>query len=228
MSMGYTQTPATQMISPETQAEMLVALLDSLHIDSVDLIGSDSGGLLAQIFLTKYPKRVRTLLLTNCDVDENSPPPQFAPLVTLAEKGAVADTILLPMLNNKNVARSAKTGPPYTYPERLSDEMIEMYYRPLVKTQLRKAQLDQFTIALGKPGKNVLIPIREDLRQWKGPARMVWGLKDALFGVEWAEWLDKTLPGSRGIRRLEQANLLFPEEMPDVIAEEAKGLWGVG
>jgi haloalkane dehalogenase len=46
--------------------------------------------------------------------------------------------------------------------------------------------------------------------------------------VEWAEWLDKTLPGSRGIRRLEQANLLFPEEMPDVIAEEAKGLWGVG
>jgi hypothetical protein len=57
---------------------------------------------------------------------------------------------------------------------------------------------------------------------------MVWGLKDALFGVEWAEWLDKTLPGSRCIRRLEQADLLFPEEMPDVIAEEAKGLWGVG
>ena len=74
----------------------------------------------------------------------------------------------------------------------------------------------------------MLIPIREDLRQWKGPARIVWGLKDALFGVEWAEWLDKTLPGSRGIRRLEQANLLFLEEMPDVIAEEAKGLWGVG
>ena len=74
---------------------MLAALLDSLHIDSVDLIGNDSGGLLAQIFLAKYPKRVRALLLTNCDVDENSPPPQFAPLVMMAEKGAVADTIRL-------------------------------------------------------------------------------------------------------------------------------------
>jgi len=30
MSMGYTQTSSTQMISPETQVEMLAALLDSL------------------------------------------------------------------------------------------------------------------------------------------------------------------------------------------------------
>jgi hypothetical protein len=29
-------------------------------------------------------------------------------------------------------------------------------------------------------------PIREDLRQWRGPERMVWGLKDTFFGVEWA------------------------------------------
>jgi hypothetical protein len=43
--------------------------------------------------------------------------------------------------------------------------------------------------------------------------------------VEWAEWLDRTLPGSRGIRRVESANLFFPEEMPDLIAEEAATLW---
>jgi hypothetical protein len=54
---------------------------------------------------------------------------------------------------------------------------------------------------------------------------MVWGLKDSLFPVKWAEWLDRTLPGSRGIRRVEGANLFFPEEMPDLIAEEAERLW---
>ena len=54
---------------------------------------------------------------------------------------------------------------------------------------------------------------------------MVWALQDKFFAVEWAEWLNRTLPGSRGVRRLEQANLFFPEEMPDVIAEEAKHLW---
>ena len=54
---------------------------------------------------------------------------------------------------------------------------------------------------------------------------MVWAMQDSFFGVEWADWLDKTLTGSRGVRRLEKANLFFPEEMPDVIAEEARSLW---
>jgi hypothetical protein len=31
-----------------------------------------------------------------------------------------------------------------------------------------------------------------------------------------------TLPGSRGVRRLEDANLFFPEEMPDIIAKKRK------
>ena len=33
--------------------------------------------------------------------------------------------------------------------------------------------------------------------------------------------------GSRGVRRLEDANLFFPEEMPDLIAEEAEMLWNL-
>jgi pimeloyl-ACP methyl ester carboxylesterase len=74
-------------------------------------------------------------------------------------------------------------------------------------------------------GTNSLVTIREYLRRWRGPARMVWGLKDALFPVKWADWLDRTVPDSRGVRRVEGANLFFPEEMPDLIAEEAAKLW---
>jgi pimeloyl-ACP methyl ester carboxylesterase len=100
-----------------------------------------------------------------------------------------------------------------------------MYFSPLVATPLRKSQVNEYAVALGA---NELVAIRENLRQWKGPARMVWGLKDPLFGVQWAEWLDRTLPGSRGIRRVEGAQLFFPEEMPDIIAEEATNLWHAG
>jgi haloalkane dehalogenase len=130
-------------------------------------------------------------------------------------------------LNDKELARSAKGlgGLTYTYPERFSDEAIETYLRPLVETPLKKTQANQYAAALAT---NVLVPIREDLRQWRGPARMVWGLKDTLFGVEWADWLNRTLPGSRGVRRVEGANLFFPEEMPDLIAEEAINLWRGG
>jgi len=224
MSLGLTETREGQTISPHTQAAMLAALLDHLHIDTVDLVANDSGGLTAQIFLSQYPNRVRSLLLTNCDVDRNSPPAGFLPLVDLARRGTLVDSFFIPQLNDKNLARSSKGlgGLAYTYPDRLTDETIDIYLRPLAQSQLRKKQLNQFTLALAV---NDLVAIRENLGQWKGPARMVWGLKDPLFGVEWAEWLDRTFPNSRGIRRVEDANLFFPEEMPDLIAEEATHLW---
>jgi haloalkane dehalogenase len=226
MGLGYTQTPEGQTISPETQVKMLAMLLDSLHIDTVDLVGNDSGGLVSQLFLALYPHRVRTLLLTNCDVDENNPPKQFLPFVELASKGILVDRFIVPHLNDKQLARSANGmgGQAYSYPENLTDEVVETYLRPLVETPLKKSQLNEYTISLGT---NELVGIRENLRQWRGPARMVWGLKDTIFPVETAEWLDRTLPGSRGVRKLEEANLFFPEEMPDVIAEEALALWGI-
>jgi haloalkane dehalogenase len=226
MGLGKTETPEGQIISPETQVAMLASLLDSLHVDTVDLVANDSGGLVAQLFLARYPKRVRTLLITNCDVDENNPPPNFLPAVALAKKGLFAERFILPQVQDKKVARSGRggLGSVYTYPDRLTDETIEIYLRPLVESPLRKTQLDQYTVALGT---NDLIAIRDDLRQWKGPARMVWAMKDTFFPVASAEWLDHTLPGTRDVRRVDDANLFFPEEMPDLIAEEAKTLWGV-
>jgi pimeloyl-ACP methyl ester carboxylesterase len=224
MGMGYTQTPEGRTISPQTQAMMLATLLDALRVGAVDLVANDSGGLVAQLFLAKYPQRVRTLLLTNCDVDENSPPPQFVPFIEQARKGIFVDNFIVPQLKNKQLARSPQGmgGLAYTHPEGLTDETIETYFRPLVESGLKKAQVNEYAASMGT---NSLIAIREELHRWRGPARMVWGLKDALFPVKWAEWLDGTLPGSHGVRRVEGANLFFPEEMPDLIAEEAARLW---
>jgi hypothetical protein len=41
------------------------------------------------------------------------------------------------------------------------------------------------------------------------------------------EWLSRTFPKSRGVRRVEGAKLFWPEEFPDLIAQEARSLWGV-
>jgi haloalkane dehalogenase len=65
MSLGHTETPQGQPITPLTQVTMLAALLDSLRVDAVDLVGNDSGGLVSQLFVAKFPQRVRSLVLTN-------------------------------------------------------------------------------------------------------------------------------------------------------------------
>src|SRR6202046_838049 len=182
MGLGYTQTPQGQPITPDTQADMLAQLLDFLHIDSVDLVANDSGGLLSQHSLARYPHRVRTLLLTDCDVDQNNPPALFVPLVELAKKGTLIDQFFVPQLENTQFARSLKAlGGAYSYPDKLTDEIIEIYLRPLVEDPLKRAHLQEYTIALGT---NSLTALRDDLRRWTGPARMVWALKDPFFGVQ--------------------------------------------
>jgi hypothetical protein len=118
-------------------------------------------------------------------------------------------------LADKTLARSSgRIGGAFSYPERLQDETIEMYFRPIVASPLKMSQVDEYLVALGT---NDLVAIRKDLQAWQGAARLVWGLKDQVFGVQWAEWLDRTLPNSRGIRRVEDAKVFFPEEMPDVM-----------
>ncbi|AXC12178.1 Hydrolase [Acidisarcina polymorpha] len=223
MGMGYSEGSDEQDITPATQVEMLASLLDYLKVQDVDVVANDAGGLVAQLLIARHPKRVRTLLLSNCDVDTNNPPEKFLPAVALAKRHMFAERYVTPQLANKQLARSVKgIGGQYTHPDSLTDSTIDMYFTPLIASPARKIQLDRYTVALGD---SVLVPIRSDLERWKNPVRIVWALKDSFFGVEWAEWLDHRFSGSRGIRRLEDANLFFPEEMPDLIAEEAQALW---
>jgi haloalkane dehalogenase len=222
MSLGYTETAESQQITPETQAEMLAEFLDFLKIESVDIVANDTGGEVAQLFVAHYPGRVRTLLLSNCDVDTNSPPPSFAPLLAAAQRGVLADSFVR-LLTDKPGARSQKgLGAFYTNPENLTDEAIEYYVSPLVSTPLRKKQLNSFAASFAN---NPLVAIEPALRQCSSPTRIVWGTADTTFDAKWADWLDKTLPNSRGVRRLDGAKLFFPEEIPDVFADEAMKLW---
>lgn len=223
MGMGYTETDAAQDLSPHAQAEMVAAFLDALGIESVDIIANDSGGTVAQLFAVRYPARVRTLLLTNCDTHENSPPKDFLPFIENAKAGHAADDWLVPQLADKSVARSEKgCGLFYTNAENFTDESVEYYYAPLVSSPLRKKQFNDYAAAFLP---NPLLAIEPELKKSAIPTRIVWGTGDFLFNTSWAEWLDQTLPQSRGIRLVEGANLFFPEEFPEIIAEEARKLW---
>lgn len=225
MGLGYTEVPAQQDLSPQAQADMLVAFLDGLSVSSVDIVANDSGGTIAQLFATQHPDRVRTMLLTNCDVHENSPPAQMRNSIDTAKAGEY-DKKVQRHLDDRVYARSEKGifGSAYMNPAGVTDEAIDYYFQPLVASPQRKAQLNRHLVAF-EP--NPLLAIEPALRQLEVPARMVWGTADPLFPVLWAKWLDETLPASRGIRLVEGGKLFWPEEMPEVVAEEARALWGV-
>jgi haloalkane dehalogenase len=224
MGLGHTEVAAGQSVTPSAQADMLAAFLDRLSVRDVDLIANDSGGAVAQLFVTRYPKRVRSLLLTNCDVETDSPPPALQPVIELARAGIYPDLWLEPWLNHKDVARSPTGlgGMCYSNPDNPTDAAIEQYLAPLVASPERKALVNRYTLGLTPNPLKGVAPL---LRKCTVPTRIVWGTSDTIFSPGNPDYLAGILPRVTGIRRIEKAKLFFPEEYPDIIAAEARLLW---
>ena len=224
MGLGFTRVAPGQGVTPADQARMLAAFLDTLGIASIDLVANDSGGAVAQIFVTRFPERVRTLLLTNCDVEPDSPPPALQPVLALAREGTYPDQWLVPWFNDPKLARSPEGfgGMCFSDPTQPTDAAIAMYFGPLVANPASKALVNAYTLGLDP---NPLAGIEAALRRCHVPTRIVWGMADDIFAKESPDYLDAILPASRGVRRLPKAKLFWPEEYPDVVAEEARRLW---
>src|SRR4030095_5643009 len=125
----------------------LKQFLDALHIDQVDLVGNDSGGGSARIFAALYPERVRSLTLPDCDTHDNWPPEAFKPFLAMAAGGGLRGT-LEAMLADKTIYRSPQAlGPAYERPEQVTDDSIETYLRPLVRTEQRTRDFQRFLAA---------------------------------------------------------------------------------
>lgn len=227
LGLGYTRVAEGRSVAPDAQVDMLAELLDTLSVQDVDLVANDSGGAVAQLFVLKYPKRVRTLLLTNCDVEPDSPPPALKPVIDLARAGTFADAWLAPWVADKKLARSAEGigGMTFTFRTNPTDEAIDYYLGPLVSSAESKARLHAYAMGLDP---NPLAGIEAQLRRCPVPTRIVWGTGDDIFSPASPGYLDRVFPNSRGVRHIEGAKLFFPEEFPDVIAEEARALWGIG
>ena len=72
---GYDSTPSEVGKSAQAAADALAALLDTLQISTVDVIGISAAGPTALAFVQKYPSRVRKLILESAvatDWDEQT------------------------------------------------------------------------------------------------------------------------------------------------------------
>jgi pimeloyl-ACP methyl ester carboxylesterase len=210
---GDTEIGPHQEVSVTANAQMLREVLDALQIESVDVIGNDSGGAVAQIFAALHPERVRTMTLTNCSAHDNWPPSMFKPFLETPSIGGLGDA-LNAMLADKSIYRSAAVlGLAYERPEEVADSHIEIYLRPLVRCERRTRDLRRFLTALDSRHTLVIEP---RLRQLCAPTLIVWGTDDVYFPVKWAHWLAQAIPGARPVVELTGARIFFPEERPEV------------
>jgi pimeloyl-ACP methyl ester carboxylesterase len=110
----------------------------------------------------------------------------------------------------------------YSNPSHPTDAAIEQYLRPLVASAERKVLVNRYLVALEA---NPLEGLESALAASKVPTRIVWGMKDTMFSAGNVEYLARILPRLTGILRIPEGKLFFPEEVPNVIAQEARVLW---
>jgi haloalkane dehalogenase len=223
MGLGYSEIPAAQDISFNAQAATIAAFLDANAIGQVDLVGNDSGGGMAQVFAAAHPARVRSLTLTNCEVNDLWMTPMLEPLFALLASGAAAQAIT--MVAQDQAAAHAQLGATYEdVAKAITPEIARLYFEPLVASDTRCAQLQKFGDA--KRNMDQLVAAAPKLRESKFPTQVIWGEADTAFNMDASlAWLRGNLGNLRRIVTVPRAKIFWPEEHPRLLSAMLKEFW---
>jgi pimeloyl-ACP methyl ester carboxylesterase len=220
MGLGHTEVPAEQDLGFDRQAAMIAAFLDRLDLSQVDLVGNDSGASISQVFAARYPSRLRSLTITNCEVHDLWPNPMLkAVFDQFADPSIVVG--MKAMLQAPAVARQAFASV-YEDAGRIPDEAFKTYLEPLVSSVERSAKMRRF-LSLGN--LKVLTAIAPQLRELKAPTLIAWGETDTAFDLKSPEWLKNNIAGVRRVVMVPRGKLFFPEEHPKLMSVLLQEFW---
>jgi pimeloyl-ACP methyl ester carboxylesterase len=218
-------TPATpeQDFTLEGLAAFVEHTANALDLPRFDVVANDTGGAIAQVVAARNPQQVRTLVLTNCDTQDNMPPAAFAPTVQLAAQGLLAPAAP-DLLADLAATREALFGPALEKPEQSLDlDLLRSFLEPVAGTPERARQFERLLVEVMDGDQ--LRSCEPALRRLPVPALIVWGNDDVFFGPEWARWLASVLPGAEPVVELDKARLFFPLERPAELAGHVRSFW---
>jgi haloalkane dehalogenase len=222
MGVGYSDVPLAQDISFESQARMLAAFLDARGIKQVNLVGNDTGGGVSQIFLSLYPERVRSLILTNCEVHDLWPNAMLQQFYGALKAGMVGE-MLKAAAHDPSIAQT-QLASAFEYPENLTGEVLSVYFAPFADSETRREQVKGF--AEFDRNRDQLIAAAPGLRASKVPAQVLWGEGDTAFDAPASiEWFKANLGGLKKVTLVPKAKVFWPEEHPRLLTVLLKEFW---
>jgi pimeloyl-ACP methyl ester carboxylesterase len=221
MGLGHTEVAADRSLRLTDQAAMIAEVATALGADRVDLVGNDSGGGICQAFAARFPERVRSLTLTNCEVHDLWPNEALRNFYESFRSGAIVPAMHA-MRTDPAVARAA-FAPAYEDPSHLTDEAVEVYLDPILASEERVATLTRLALSNADPAATVAL--EPALRRLQAPTLVIWGDADVFFDAPSKTWLQQAIPGFRRLISIPEGKLFFPEERPALVAGALRELW---
>ena len=214
MGLGDTDVdPDSTPLHMEAQAEMLLELMSALGHERFALVCHDQGGAAAQLVVARQPERVSAFVITDCVAYDNWPVPAIKRLQTLARLGPLANWMsrlgVTEWIERATPLSTFKRG--VWQRDRLTDEAISEYLRPLREGRRQRRRFLRFLLA-GDPRYSLAAV--DGLKAFTAPTLVLWAADDHFLSPSWGRRLQEDIPGADTFELIPFCGHFWQEERP--------------
>ena len=206
-----TPFPDRSRLTPEGVANLAADVLDELGLTNVTLVGSDTGGALAQLIVTSRPERIGRLVLTPCDAFETFPPPLFKLLFVLGRTAFGLNFGIQPLRMKFGRRLPIAYG---KLTKRGGDARFARWIAPALSESRVRQDTAHF---IRHCSKDVMLDTAAKLPAFDKPVTIVWPPEDPAFPFSLAPRLQQTFPRAELVE-VADSYAFVSLDQPDVLA----------
>lgn len=204
---GESDMPLDVSYAIKDHAERLKEVITALGISKFHFVGHDLGGGMGQIFAVRNPQMLFDLTVINTVAYD------FWPVQPItAMRTPVVRQFLIAAVDMGAFNLIVRRG--LYYKDHLTDELMDLFLKPLKKSGGRKAFLHYARCLNNKD----LMEIAEDLRKLPVPLLIIRGDADPYLSASISEKLHSEVPGSRLVR-IATGGHFIQEDEPEQVVE---------
>ena len=200
--------------SYDRHVDSIARLVEELDLEQLTMVVHDWGGPIGFRVAVEHPERVDRLVVLNTGVGGRSAPSEtwlrFRAVVR--EVGGALD-----------IGRLVEAGTA----QGLTDEVRAAYDSPFPTPESKAGALafpELVPTAPDHPNAAPMIRVREELRAWDKPTRVVLGADDPVLPVEMAHTIASLIPGAGEPLLIEGASHFLQEDRPEEVAAAIREL----
>ena len=187
--------------------------MDALGLETVTLVGNDTGGAICQIVAAEHPERVARLVLTSCDLYDRFPPPVFKPLAKVVKMpGAVW---LIAQSLRPRFAQRLPIAFGWVTKRLPEPAVIDSYLRPGRSSGGVRRDLGK---VFGSVDARYTIEAAEKLESFDKPVLLAWAEEDKLFPLEYAQRFAAAVPDGT-LEVIPDSYTFIAEDQPERLAD---------
>ena len=199
--------------SPRGVARQILAFIEALDLDDVTLVGSDTGGALAQFVLDTDASRIGRVVLTNCDAFDTFPPFPFNIIFRLLRGEFRMRANLLPM--RIRAFRHSPLGIGLLA-NRFDPHQSRSWIEPALTDAGVRADAVRF---LRSADPKDLLDVSTRLDAYEGKVRLVWGMADRAFKPGLGRRLQQAFSDAEFVE-VDNAKTFVQLDAPDVLTAQ--------